>query len=68
MKKSKKDDIDEIEKSIGMRTAILVDGSFFLKRYNVLYSPPYNDPVKVAKDFYTMSLGHVEGKSLYRIM
>lgn len=68
MQKSKKIEIDEIEKSIGMRTAILVDGAFFLKRYNALYPVPHDDPQKVANDFYTMVMRHVEGKSLYRIL
>ncbi len=68
MQKSKKLEIDEIEKSIGMRTAILVDGSFFLKRHNALNPASRDDPQKVANDFYKMVMGHVEGKSLYRIL
>ena len=44
MQKSKKLEIDEIEKSIGMRTAILVDGSFFLKRHNALYPASRDNP------------------------
>ena len=50
-----------------MRTAILVDGAFFLKRYRKLYNGPY-DAKTIADKFYTMALSHVEGKSLYRIL
>ncbi|MBA7493395.1 hypothetical protein ES702_03953 [subsurface metagenome] len=55
-----------------MRTAILVDGAFFLKRYRCLYKNkkefnPY-DPVKVAKDLYTLAHKHVENEYLYRIL
>jgi len=66
MKYPKKESIDEIERSTGMRTAILVDGAFFLKRYEIIYSRT-NNATKVASDFYTMVHTHVEGKSLYRI-
>jgi hypothetical protein len=37
MQKSKKIEIDEIEKSIGMRTAILVDGALFLNTHFRLF-------------------------------
>ena len=48
--------------------AILVDGGFFLKRYNQCFkNGNLNDPKKVAKDMFTMVMKHVENARLYRI-
>ncbi len=58
---------DEIDISLGIRTAILIDGSFFLKRYRSCFPPPHDDPVKAATDLYSMCHSHVENKYLYRI-
>ncbi|MDQ1207279.1 uncharacterized LabA/DUF88 family protein [Acinetobacter baylyi] len=46
------------------RTAILVDGAFFLKRYKALYTKPEdNTPEAAAKNLYTMCLSHLtEGR------
>lgn len=50
-------------------TAILVDGSFFLKRYRWCFSGGKNhDPKTVAKNMYTMLLSHVIDEPLYRIL
>ncbi len=49
-------------------TAILVDGSFFLKRYYKCFpNSKMHSPKTVAKNMYTMLLKHVEGQTLYRI-
>lgn len=46
------------------RTAILVDGAFFLKRYKSIYTKPEdNTPQAAAKNLYTMCLSHLtEGR------
>lgn len=54
-----------------MPTAIMVDGGFFLRRYRVLKGHT-SDSRQVAKDLFTWSLKHLEGKNnelreLYRI-
>jgi uncharacterized LabA/DUF88 family protein len=54
-----------------MATAIMVDGGFFLRRYRFLKGHTY-DSRQVAKDLFTWSLKHLEGKNnelreLYRI-
>ncbi|MBM3785216.1 MAG: NYN domain-containing protein [Acidobacteria bacterium] len=54
-----------------MATAIMVDGGFFLRRYRFLKGHTY-DARQVAKDLFTWSLKHLEGKNnelreLYRI-
>jgi len=54
------------------RTAILVDGSFFLKRYRSINKVGTLDPVKTAKDLWEMCLKHLtqakgESFDLYRI-
>jgi len=64
----KKEELAQIEKVVGIRTAILVDGAFFMKRYRNLYPPPYDNAKKVAENFYTMVQAHVRGKYLYRIL
>lgn len=49
------------------KTAILVDGAFFLKRYPVTYGPK-DPPDKVATTLFTMCLKHVQNThELYRI-
>ena len=48
------------------RTAILVDGSYFQKRYNKIF-PHTMDPKVVISNFYTYMHKHVENKYLYRI-
>jgi len=49
-------------------TAILVDGSFFLKRYKRCIKQSKNHtPYNVAQNMYTMLLKHVEDEQLYRI-
>ncbi len=59
--------IKEIENVSGMRTAVLVDGSFFLKKYREIYTKTL-DAKTVADKFYTIAHSHVQGKSLYRIL
>ncbi len=53
------------------RTAILVDGSFFLKRYKTLKKIRSLDPVKTANDLWEMCLQHLKQADkqheLYRI-
>lgn len=50
-------------------TAILVDGSFFLKRYRSCFSGgKKHDAKTVAKNMYTMLLSHVDDEPLYRIL
>lgn len=54
-----------------MPTAIMVDGGFFLRRYRILKGQT-SDARQVAKDLFTWSLKHLEGKNnelreLYRI-
>ncbi len=50
-------------------TAILVDGSFFLKRYKHCYPDGKSHDAKtVVKNMYTMLLSHVENEQLYRIL
>ncbi|MCP4551815.1 MAG: NYN domain-containing protein [Bacteroidetes bacterium] len=54
------------------RTAILVDGGFFLKRYRLINKVKNPDPVKTASDLWEMCLKHLtQAKSesfyLYRI-
>jgi uncharacterized LabA/DUF88 family protein len=67
-KRLSRETLNEIEMAVGIRTAILVDGAFFLKRYSTLYQHgQVLDPKIASKDFYTMVHKHVEGKSLYRI-
>lgn len=56
-----------------MPTAILVDGSYFIKRYRTVSNPPsHYDPRVVAKDLFTWCLKHLDDKDtgrreLYRI-
>jgi len=54
------------------RTAILVDGGFFHKRYRSIFKPKTLDPVKIATDLWEMCLSHLsqsnnERYDLYRI-
>lgn len=54
------------------RTAILVDGGFFLKRYRSINKVKSLDPVKTASDLWEMCLSHLsqakgESFDLYRI-
>lgn len=52
-----------------IRVAILIDGGYFIKRYNALYNKDGNkSPATIASDLYTISHAHV-GKNnyLYRI-
>lgn len=59
-----------------MRTAVLIDGSFFLRRYRSLYDSSQSmTPTEVAKDLHDICLRHVYGlkkidrdeEDLYRI-
>ncbi|MBM3724896.1 MAG: NYN domain-containing protein [Acidobacteria bacterium] len=56
-----------------MPTAILVDGSYFIKRYRTVSNPStHYDPKAVARDLFTWCLMHLEDKDtgrreLYRI-
>ena len=43
-----------------MSVAILIDGSFFLKRYEEVFCRKRNDPAQAARDLFTMALNHVE--------
>ena len=48
-------------------TAVLVDGSYFLKRYGVTYGPRHS-PDQIAKNLFTMCISHLDEKNdLYRI-
>ena len=48
-------------------TAVLVDGSYFLKRYGVTYGPRHS-PDQIAKTLFTMCISHLDEKNdLYRI-
>ena len=52
-----------------IRVAILIDGGYFIKRYNILYNKSgKKEPETIANDLYTISHSHV-GKNnyLYRI-
>lgn len=54
------------------KTAILVDGGFFLKRYRSIHKIKTPDPVKTASDLWEMCLKHLsqakgETLELYRI-
>ena len=54
------------------RTAILVDGGFFLKRYKAINKVRMLDPEKTATDLWEMCLKHLtqakkESYDLYRI-
>ena len=54
------------------RTAILVDGGFFLKRYRSINKVKNLDPVRTANDLWEMCLKHLtqaksESFDLYRI-
>jgi uncharacterized LabA/DUF88 family protein len=55
-----------------VKTAVLVDGDFFLKRYRVLYKrqPGYGpqDPKTVAEALYLLARNHSRHKFLYRIL
>lgn len=53
-----------------MKTAILIDGSFFLRRYNKLFhNGTPQPPEQVAKDLYTYAYKHLDNpqEQLYRI-
>lgn len=58
-----------------MKTAILIDGAFFLKRYKTIFGSNM-DPKVVAKNMYTLALAHLNYKEnkeekrscLYRIL
>jgi uncharacterized LabA/DUF88 family protein len=55
-----------------LKVAILVDGSYFLKRHRLCYknAPGYNplDPLKVTEDLYRMCKDHLGRDYLYRIL
>lgn len=54
--------------SLNKPVAILVDGSFFLKRYAKCFkNGSSHTPEQVAKNMYTMLMSHVEHDRLYRI-
>jgi len=55
------------------RTAILIDGGFYLKRYRSIKKIKNLDPIKTANDLWEMSLSHLkqakgEVYDLYRIL
>ena len=53
-----------------MKTAVLVDGAFYLKRHKAYFKKPLNDAQKVAKDLLNHCLKHIDkknGERLYRI-
>lgn len=55
-----------------MKTAIFVDGAFFLKRYAYFFPIKSKNPVTTAAELYTMCIKHLSGKNepsndLYRI-
>jgi len=45
-----------------VKTAILVDGAFFLKRYRKLYKKDNRNHEKVAHDLYTVCYRHLTNK------
>jgi len=50
-----------------IKTALLVDGAFFLKRYSLTYGKKH-PPKTVAKNLFTMCIRHLDDKfDLYRI-
>lgn len=53
------------------KTAILVDGAFFIKRYRCIYRIKHPDPVRTANDLWDMCIKHLDQKreiyDLYRI-
>ena len=53
------------------KTAILIDGAFFLKRYRAIKKIKELDPVRTAKDLWDISIKHLNQKNdtydLYRI-
>lgn len=55
-----------------LKVAILIDGSYFLKRYRACYTLTngFNplDPQKVVEDLYGMCLKHAEKDYIYRIL
>jgi len=53
-----------------IRVAVLIDGGFFIKRYNALYNKkdPKKTPEEVANDIYKLAHSHVGNENyLYRI-
>ena len=46
-----------------IKTAILVDGAFFLKRYRTLYKKDNRNPEKVANNLYAICHKHLIDKS-----
>lgn len=49
------------------RTAILIDGAFFLKRYKSIYTKPEDQtPEAAAKNLYTMCLSHLKEGRIQR--
>ena len=53
-----------------MKTAVLVDGAFYLKRHKAYFKKPLNDAQKVSKDLLSHCLKHIDkkaGERLYRI-
>lgn len=66
MTHSNKDSAKNFDFDPGGKTAILVDGGFFIKRYQTLYTKKLIAS-QVAKDLYTMVHAHVKGRYLYRI-
>lgn len=61
-----------MKNSVINKVAILVDGDFFYKRYRSIKKNEKNfdpyDAEKIADDFYTLALRHVENDYLYRIL
>src|SRR6266540_4585156 len=55
-----------------LKVAILVDGSYFLKRYRACYKLTNGfdplDPQKVVEDLYSMCMKHAEKDYIYRIL
>jgi len=52
-----------------IRTAVLVDGGFFIKRYRVLFPDGKNHDAKtIVENFYNIVMKHVENEYLYRII
>lgn len=45
-----------------MKTAVLIDGGFYLKRYKYIYGELPDNPVKVAKRMHEMALKHLDEK------
>ena len=66
---TKKQQSDSTYQSTPIKVAVLVDGGYFIKRYNVLYNTKKNKtPIDIVQDLYYIAHSHVGNNNyLYRI-